>query len=533
MAERYTESPFPLLIPSLGKTCPDTPSAIERTAHTFRTNGIRHMSDVILILAAQSVIFTTEEVMSFFHGNMRSAEYAISTLKDGTESSVPLLQSGSFGFKQGQARNYYTVTDEGLEMASERLNGHFFNERATGTSASKTIHTYGTGMNVFQAFLTGFPFRTKREAPPKGQKYTDADKLFTDVVLYFFPEEPKKMARIFVEEDTGSEARDILVDKLRKYALSDCMAEKMDCVLFSFFCPRVGSHPYREVERKGLKGVVYSEKELRPLLSGMNGAGSPDAFDFYIGSGLKSPVLDDFLLSLNAAGQRNGELVKGPHAVTPAFLEAYIAAGKSLQNPYVISGINSVHVDMAHENLKMFAEAFSLPQNRGEPFLRAIRTGFQVYCVATPLACDAMRFAVLQNDTELQQIIGRTLGKGFSYAERLAPAVDGQRGKAMLRNIFVGTGGKKIAFEPACFDAGTWYRLWTVTRSDGVLSCPVICLFDTMEQARRFYTYLGERSYDGENKIYGLLYRDLGKPGRVFCPVVRDGVIDYFLCDLL
>lgn len=544
MAQRYVPGSDILLLPRLGHYMNDAFEVMSHAEDSFRSNGIRQLSDVMLILAAQSTVFSTDEIMWFFHGNLRTAEYAIRSLMGDKKKKLPaLLQRGSFGFKQGQARNYYYLTGAGLNRASKLLNGHYFNDRARGIARTKIVHTYGTGANIYQAFFAGFPFRTKREAPPKGQKYSDSDKLYTDVLIYACPEEPAKTVKFYVEEDTGSETRSVLIDKLRKYSHAGCMTKK-DVLLFSFFVPRIGSYPYRESKDKGLGAAIFSQKDLSLLLSGMEKTGCDDAFEFYTDiASEKSSLVEDFLLSVHAAEREGRELKRGPMAVTENFIEAYLMASKSYQNPYVISGINRVHQTMADENLRLFAESFALLSKSGEPFLRDILTGAQVYCVATTLSCDAMRFAMLLQDDKLKQIVSDTLGKGFSYQEDMISVGSGRRAE-VLRNIFRNTSdgasadkdagewlGQQAAFEPLCFDAGAWYRLWSIIRKGNPLPCPVICMFDDLSQAEDFFRYLGYYTYKKEQPLLGLLYRDLGRSGRLFYPVYDGNGYEFFCCE--
>ena len=532
MAERYVENPSLLLVPRLGYYSSDAQELIQKTRGTFRTSGICSVSDVLLILASQSVVFTTEEAMSFFRGSRRTIEDSIAVLKGGLrKNGAVYIEKGSFGFRQGQSRDFYYLTDKGLAQASVLLNGHYFNARAAGFSESKAVHTYGTGINVYQAFLAGFPFRTRREAPPKAQKYTDDDKLYTDVVIYAYPSETDRTSRIFVEEDTGSEKRDILIDKLRKYASYDLMTEKRDCILFSFIVPRACSYTYRGTKMRGLDAVVFNEKELTPLLLGMEKSETGDAYQFYTEVATEhSRMVEDFLLSVHAAGKEGGRLTRGAVTVSADFIRAYLLSSKSFQNPYVMNGINRIYQTASDENLRLFAESFAILSENNEAFLRAVAGGFQVYCAATTLSCDAMRFSLLSVDTELQGIISRTFGDGFSYERMLFPVSPNRRSPIMLRNLFSDGNGKKFCFEPACFDAGAWYRLWLVLKSGLHLTCPLILMFYDLSEADSFFSFTVVKDGSAEG-VYGILYRDLVKRGRLFYPVKGDGGIEYYRAD--
>lgn len=527
MPEKYTPSDNRLLIPRLGTYINDAQEFIDRTESVFRTGSVRHVADAILILASQSVVFTTEEIMSFFHGSKKTVDYAISMLKKGR---YPFIETKYFASKQGQSKKYFNLTAAGLREAERILNGHYYNIRAKGASPSKAVHTYGTGMNIYQAFFAGFPFRTKREVSPKGQKFNELNGLFTDVVIYAYPEEVGKAAKIFVEEDTGSESRNILIEKLRKYDSSGCVDGKNDVVLFSFFVPSKGGHLYKNRGSNGLDALIFNEGDLIRLSEDVRSSGFDDAFSYYDSLPEKPQVVEDFLISVDGAKKADGGLVRGSISVTGDFIDSYLSTRKSFQNPYVTSGINGIHQKFSNDNLRMFAENFALLSGSGEHFLRLILFGCQIFCCATPLSCDAMRFALFNKDSNLQQIVKTTLGYGaeltydgglyrFKKEERLSP---------VLRNVFMRDGLPVSAFEMSCFDAGSWYRIWYAIKGDYELSFPIVCMFYDLKQAEQFFRYLGRYDYaSGKIKIAGVLYRELGRNKRLFYPCYNKDTDSY------
>ncbi len=518
MPKKYIPSEDRFLIPRLGKYIRNAQEFIERTKSVFRTGGVRDVGDAVLILASQSVVFTTEEIMSIFRGNRMTIDYSVRTLKQGKH---PFLKVASFTAKQGQSFKYYYITAAGLKEAFKVLNGHYYNNNVNGTSPSKAVHTYGTGMNIYQAFFAGFPFRTKREAAPKGQKYTDTNGLFTDVIIYAYPEEFGKTTKIFVEEDTGGEARSILMEKLRKYDSSGYMDNKNDAILFSFLKPKISTRPYKRKGKNGLDTLIFNEDDLREIAEGMKSSGHDDAFSYYDSIFEKSWLIEDFLVSVDGARRTARGLERGTRSVTGDFIESYLYTRKFYQNPYIATGINVSHYDLSNDNLRMFAENFALLSGKGEYFLRSILSGFQVFCCATPLSCDAMRFILLGKDIDLQQAVGAALGYGrdLTYDGRRYRFKKEDRLSPVLRNVFKRDNAPVFAFELTCFDAGSWYRLWYAVKRDYELSFPVVCAFYDLKQAEQFFRYLGRYDYDaGKIKIFGILYWELLHKGNLFYP---------------
>ena len=495
---------------------------------------IDKMEDLIVLFASMCVYISAEELsFALSLSKQRSSAYLTSLCKKNGKAGA-VLKEVSADVTQGSTRKFFQITPDGHRHAMQLFNGLSLSKYKAKRSLIALVHTYGAGMNAFHVFMSMIPFRWEREVTPNfGSKYYRgaSNLLQIDAICYLWYSDKALGRRIYFEEDTGTETRKILIQKLEKYVQYGYMQDVNDIVFFSFFKSGV-SLAYAQVAE-----MEY----LRKLESAMSEYGVSDAVTLYdqhrstLSEKLTS-FLQNFLLYTGCAKMRSGELVRTDLVCDPQFVHDYIKAANSHTNPWKLREINERHESLCAATLKAFMIDFIESFSLYPAYIIRMLKGYRVYLCPTQLCTDAVRYSCLFNDAYLKNKVISSLYGLFgdvNYSSELCNIVFDEPkltiDKINLRDCFSfirdGYTGK-LCLEFPCYDAGAWIRLWYFSRHKKKEPVSVLCVFNDRQQALSFFETV---SYSTDHLsvqykdsgIYGILRGDLGHSSKIFS-AVRD-----------
>ena len=544
--EKYDRLGVPDLDMDILQYKPEFSDAKEAVAFARNVFGvyIDKMEDLVILFASMCVYISAEE-LSFALGlsKQRSSAYLTALCKKKGKIN-PVLKEVSMDEVQGQTRKFFGVTSDGHKKAMQIFNGLSLSKYKSKRSLIALIHTYGAGMNAFHVFMSGIPFRWEREVTPNiGSKYYKgvSNLLQIDAICHLWYRDKKLIRRIYFEEDTGTETRKILVQKLEKYVQYGYMQDINDIIFFSFFKSGV-SLSYSSVSE-----MEYLHK-LEKLLDEYNAS---DALILY--NQHKSTLgdrfiffLQNFLLQTGCAVMKNGELLGTDIVCDSLFVHDYIRTSSAHVNPWKLRELNERHNELCASTLRAFVIEFIESFALYPAYTVRMLKGYRIYCCPTQLCADAVRYSCLSLDASLQEKVISSLSGLFgdvSYKKDLYGVVMDEKltvDKINLRDNFTferdGFNGN-ICVEFPCYDAGAWIRLWYFIRHKKKDPVSVLCVFNTRQQAVSFFSMLAYSmehlsvQYKG-SEVYGILRGDLGRDGKIFSAVKDYESDDYELFDV-
>lgn len=333
--------------------------------------------------------------------------------------------------------------------------------------------------------------------------------------------------RIFFEQDMGTEANWILIDKLRKYHKYHLLEDAgSNIVAFSFydkdaaqsqnhsevspfsasrarmllhFLQDKGCNCAEEALREGFPDVAYIHA-LKELVQSVDVYGAEEALYPY----LKRTVIDK------------------------AFVAEYLKSLLSQTNPYLERELNMKHLSFVKAKIRgmitpLLKRAYNLPA-----YASAVTRGMQVLCMPTTLVANRIPYGMLALSKTEREKIERALFPYFgklSFLSEISRSFDvhaygeyfDASESSCLRNIFsyTETKGRKgyVAVEMPFMDVGAWLRAKLFAEGyQGKTPVALVCLLEDAAQAREFYrviSYLHEeegviRGRQGNCGIYGL-----------------------------
>lgn len=526
---------------------PEFSDAKEAVSYAENVFGvyIGKMEDLIVLFASMCVYISAEELsFALCLSKQRSSAYLIALCKKKGKVN-PVLKVVSTDSTQGHSRKFFQVTSDGHKKAMQIFNGLSLSKYKSKRSLISLVHTYGAGMNAFHVFMANIPFRWEREVTPNiGSKYYKgvSNLLQIDAICHLWYNDKRKSRKIYFEEDTGSETRKILIQKLEKYVQYGYMQDINDIIFFSFFKSGV-SNSYSSV----------SEAEyLHNLENAMSEYAVPDVYSLYIQH--KSTLGDNlilfiqnFLLQTGCAVIKSGTLVQTEKICDTQFVHDYIRTLSSHVNPWKLRELNARHSELCAATLRAFVLEFIESFSLYPAYTVRMLKGYRIYCYPTTLCADAIRYSCLFQNTDLQNIIISSLHGLFgdvTYEGELHNvSISEERvtiDKICLRDHFSFTRegfSGDLCVEFPCFDAAAWIRLFYFSRHKTSKPLSVVCVFDSRQQAILFYRMI---SYSTEhlsvqykkNGIYGILRGDLGKSSKIFSAVKDFETDDYDLFDV-
>lgn len=525
---------------------PEFSDAKEAVSYAENVFGlyIGKMEDLIVLFASLCVYISAEELsFALCLSKQRSSAY-LTALSKKKGKVNPVLKVVSTDSTQGHSRKFFQVTSYGHKKAMQIFNGLSLAKYKSKRSLISLVHTYGAGMNAFHVFMANIPFRWEREVTPNiGSKYYKgvSNLLQIDAICHLWYNDRKKSRKIYFEEDTGSETRKILIQKLEKYVQYGYMQDVNDIIFFSFLKSGV-SNSYSS---------VGESEYLHKLADALSEYNAPDVYSLYMQN--KSTLGDNlllfiqnFLLQTGCAYIKDGALIKTGKTCDTQFVHDYIRTLSSHVNPWKLRELNERHNELCVSTLRAFVIEFIESFALYPAYTVRMLKGYRIYCCPTQLCADAVRYSCLSLDASLQEKVISSLSGLFgdvSYKKDLYGIVIDEKltvDKINLRDNFTferdGFNGN-ICVEFPCYDAGAWIRLWYFIRHKKKDPVSVLCVFNTRQQAVSFFSVLAYSmehlsvQYKG-SEVYGILRGDLGRDGKIFSAVKDYESDDYELFDV-
>ena len=215
--------------------------------------------------------------------------------------------------------------------------------------------------------------------------------------------------------------------------------------------------------------------------------------------------------------------------MAPEFVKEYLDSLKSRTNPYMFREMNRIHSHYKELRLSYAVDAIFEDISNPPDFTWPLLQGFQVLYLPTSLVVNYMPYAMLslfpKHRGKLMKVIAKYFGD-TDFAGELSERMYVLENKPLrMRNIFTYRTGSghigTVSVEFPCMDLGAWLRVYMLANHyNGTEPFNVICVFDTMEQAREFFNtvhFNAPADVDPDKSgIYCMLLSELEKPHPLF-----------------
>ncbi len=507
---------------SLGITTAD-----EMLGHMERTLSFsgKDMRDAILVLCAYCFYLSHEELALLYPVYPAFSHLSTRIVKPLIEKKLLTAENaGSSKNCEGTASTFYCVTKEGYEQANSLCLGKITSKYKKNRSSIARSHTYYIGYNLIQILLLGYSVTWEREyflnsAFSFKQKILQID---AKVDLYkAFGQ--KSFMRIYIEQDLGTEANDVLFGKLSNYAQLSLMDDPVHSLILFSFSPK--GVALKANSSKALHHP-YNPKKLNALLDYMSVMHLDDAYDAYITGYPDRDYVAQFLLTTGAGRQtKDGIIKRGGIKADISFIKEFRDLCSQRRNPYQQREFNLIRSGFAHSRLEeMVKVVYGYAGDKERSFIR-MRKGYQVLYIPTTLVADRLKFSLLKHDDDSLLKIKTSLSYHFGEVEYLSPVSEKSllldRSLSInLRNEFQTAAGSKIYMEFPAFDLGAWLRGLCFSKLYHADEKHIlVCVFETQQQLSDFYrtcnAYMDEYSID-KSCILCLMFYDIGKEHKLF-----------------
>lgn len=451
----------------------------------------------LLVLLSYSIYMTYEEVYSLHP----VSSHVITELNNLISKGYVVKKE--FGQAVGTCSIFFAITLSGFDEARKRCIGYLPVRYKYGRKPAAYIHTYYAGYNLFQILKLPFRFAWEREYLGDSYDYKKDFKkriLQVDALCTLEPSS-EHQKKLYIEEDTGSEAFSILLGKMENYnELSYMSVHSIDDKII-FSCVDDAAS-FRQPRGDGPN--PFNEKKVGSLISYMSSNGYTDARQVLNGSSSKEELFALKLLETVGAVFRmdDGSFKNSSLKVDEEFLRDYRKKLVHLRSPYLLGKINLKHLLVSMRRLhSLSVEAVN--GYRTHRWVYPLSRGYQVLCVPTPLLADRLRYSMLSSFEEIQMCVCRALSSYFGnivFRKDLSDDIflsnGGSRYKSIrLRNVFsYEIDGKDglLAVEMPFIDVGAWVRCFLFSRYyEGKAPVNIVCVFENSYQAEMFYRLLG------------------------------------------
>lgn len=468
-------------------------------SHEYATSPFS-LDDLVLVLCAYCGYVSYESISVAYPIYSSAFQKTFTRLK-----KKMLIREFSLKVPEGRAKILYMCTPEGFRHATSVCGGKLSVNKIQKTkSHEKCNHAYLIGYNMMQMLTLNMPFVWQKEVPfyntQKGSRSYVRGDLQVDAICDFYPDNKVRHKAIYIEQDRGTENRDIVFSKLSNYYSSMLMNPDTSVIVYSFAKSGV-STPLNSANDKG---YVFSVKKCNALLSYMDKNNlsdlcsiEPSLFDSddYLVSA--RPFVTNFMVTVGAAYfTGNGEFVikKGTTVIDTLFVKEFIKGITLRNNPYQSRIFNLEHEKLSWQRLSSLASSIIDNISSAPTYAIPLMRGFSCLFTATTLIADRIPIAMLSEDDTLRDGLAQTLRKSFGdvsfISELSSPIILDEHGEyyICMRNAFSYTGPKgtkgTVCVEFPSHDLGAWIRCFYFIhmknykhlRKDGPVH--VVCVFD-------------------------------------------------------
>lgn len=440
--------------------------------------------EALLVLIALSGYSSYEEIYSVFGhlpGIYRSKVIPKLT-KDG------YIRSFRFDRPDGACYTCFTITNKGLNKAFE-LGALRYVSKVPKRANS---HSYAISYNLYQCIRFMMPFTWVMEAPydnpyKEGLDFrselgfrTDCNAIFDERIVH-------------IEEDRASENTQILWEKLYNYRDKGCLEDPNEMIIFSVRATGVSVPAVADAA----SDYIYSAAKCKDLLGCIRAQGIDDA----------SMLIGHREIFKNQSYL--DALIKKVGRVDLAFLEGFYKTLHGGISPMQMEDFNIKHQSMALTLMSYIAKRME-PDDLFYDIIRGYVVGF----IPTSLISSRLPFLMLSRFPDKRVWITSVLERYFGTVAYEGELSDIQyiapyNNTFIMRNSFSHSNGHVFVEFPS-MDLGAWVRCKTFTAHMEELNGQVVCVFDTIAEAKKFFVFC---DYDARTltldtcnpSLYGLI----------------------------